>query len=94
MQFDEELLKKLEMEKTVLDDKVDRARFGYIVSRKEYYQQLIKEMEDFSVNLSFKVDQSNVLFNDLLQVEVDKPQIYEKLYDLVENTIKIDGSNL
>ena len=44
------------MEKTILDDKVERARYGYIVSRKEYYRKLIKEMEDFTINLSLKVD--------------------------------------
>jgi hypothetical protein len=44
------------MEKSILDDKVERARYGYIVSRKDYYRQLIKEMEDFSINLEFKVN--------------------------------------
>ena len=43
------------MEKSILDDKVDRARYGYIVSRKDYYNKLIKEMEDFGVNLDNKV---------------------------------------
>ena len=55
IQIDEELLKRLEMEKGVLEDKVDRARYGYIVTRKEYYNKLIKEMEDFSINLNLKI---------------------------------------
>lgn len=91
MQFDEELLKRLEMEKSILEDKVERARYGFIVSRKEYYRKLIKEMEEFTINLSYKVEQSNSTFNDLLQVEVDKFQIYDKLYELVEGTVKIDS---
>lgn len=93
LQFDEELLKKLENEKFILDDKVDRARYGYIVTRKDYYKQLIKEMEEFSFNLSYKIDQSSAMFSDLLQIEIDRQAIYERLYELVEGTIKIDGGN-
>lgn len=48
-QFDEELLQRLENEKNVLDDKVDKARYGFIVTRKEYYNDLIKEMEGFTI---------------------------------------------
>lgn len=33
-QFDEELLERLENERDVLDDKIDKARYGYIVTRK------------------------------------------------------------
>lgn len=51
-------------------------------------------MEDFSINLHVKVEQSNSLFNELLEVEIDRQQIYDKLYELVENTVKIDGNNL
>lgn len=48
LDFDEELLRRLENERLVLDDKVERARYGFIVTRKEYYEKLIKEMEGFS----------------------------------------------
>lgn len=48
-QFDEELLQRLEVERNVLDDKVERARYGYIVTRKQYYKDLIKEMEGFNI---------------------------------------------
>lgn len=50
--FDEELIKKLEQERLILEDKVERARYGYIVSRKEYYQKLMKDMEEFSVTMT------------------------------------------
>ena len=36
-EFDDDLLTRLEQEKIILDDKVERARFGYVVSRKQYY---------------------------------------------------------
>lgn len=58
IQFDEELLHRLEVERNVLDDKVERARYGYIVHRKQYYLDLIKEMEGFSVELSRKIETS------------------------------------
>lgn len=93
-QFDEELLHRLEVERNVLDDKVDRARFGYIVSRKQYYKDLIKEMEGFNIQLSSKVETSNQLLTDLLSVKVDKLQIYNKLYDLVENQVMINNENI
>ena len=52
LDFDEELLMKLEETKNVLEDRVGQARYGYIVSRKEHYNQLIKQMEDFNIKLS------------------------------------------
>lgn len=48
-QFDEELLHRLEVERGVLDDKVHSKRYAYIVIRKSYYEDLIKEMEDFNI---------------------------------------------
>lgn len=47
--FDEEILEKLEQEKLILDERVDNSRYGYIVTRKDYYQSLIKKMEDLSL---------------------------------------------
>ena len=91
VQFNEELLKKLETEKNILEDKVDRVRYGYIVARKNYYNDLINEMDDFSINISRKIEESNSLFNDLLGVDIDQMMIYSKLYELVESTVKIDG---
>jgi hypothetical protein len=81
----------LETEKNILEDKVERARYGYIVTRKDYYKQLIQEMDDFSINISKKVEQSNDLFSELLAVDIDRLTIYDKLYEMVESTVKIDG---
>lgn len=84
-------MKKLETEKNILEDKVERVRYGYIVVRKNYYNELIKQMDDFSINISRKIEESNSLFNDLLGVDIDQMMIFEKLYELVETTVKIDG---
>lgn len=46
----------------MLDDKIDKARFGYVVSRKKYYNDLIKEMDDLTQKLGTKIDDSNSLF--------------------------------
>lgn len=75
----------------VLDDKVERARYGFIVSRKEYYDKLIKEMEGFSMTLSHKVEQSTNIFDEVINVDIDKTLIYDQLYSLVEGTIRVDG---
>ena len=48
----------MESERTILEDKVDKARYGYIVTRKQYYNDLIKEMEGFNVKISSKIDGS------------------------------------
>lgn len=93
-QFDEELLQRLETERNVLDDKVDRARYGYIVTRKQYYNDLIKEMEDFSFKLNHKIESSNSMLTDLLTVKLDRLQIYDKLYDLVENCVMVNNQNI
>jgi len=41
-QFDEDLMEQLEQEKGILDEKVDRARYGYIVVRRDYYKDLVE----------------------------------------------------
>ncbi len=91
VQFDEELLQKLETERNVLDDKVERARYGYIVTRKQYYNELIKQMEEFSININHKIESSTSLLNDLLTVKLDRLQIYERLYELVEGCVMVNG---
>ncbi len=91
VQFDEELLMRLESERTILDDKVDRARYGYIVTRKQYYNNLIKEMEGFNVKISSKIEVSGQLLTDLINVKVDKLKIYDKLYELVESSVLINN---
>jgi hypothetical protein len=48
-------LQRLESERNILDDKVDKARYGYIVSRKQYFNDLIKEMEGFNIKISSKI---------------------------------------
>ena len=48
----------MEAERTVLEDKVDKARYGYIVSRKQYYNDLIKEMEGFNIKIFSKIEVS------------------------------------
>lgn len=64
--FDEELLQRLEDERDVLDDKIDKARYGYIVTRKQYYKDLIKEMEQFSITMHQKIESSNNMIGELL----------------------------
>lgn len=91
MQFDEELLQRLETERNVLDDKVERARYGYIVTRKQYYNELIKQMEEFSIKINHKIDSSQSLLNDLLTVKLDRLQIYDRLYELVEGCVMVNG---
>ena len=49
--LDEEQLKQLNSEKLLLEEKVDRARFGFVVNKKDYYQTLIEEMQGFSTTL-------------------------------------------
>ena len=93
-QFDEELLQRLESERTILEDKVEKARYGYIVSRKQYYNDLIKEMEGFNVKIHRKIEDSGTLLTDLINVKVEKLKIYEKLYDLVETSVLINNVNI
>jgi hypothetical protein len=93
-QFDEELLHRLETERNVLDDKVDKARYGYIVTRKQYYNDLIKEMEGFNVQLTRKIETSQGHLGDLLGVRLDRLQIYDKLYDLVETCVSVNNANI
>jgi len=79
------------MERNILEDKVDRARYGYIVTRKEYYRELIKEMEELTFKLGTKIDSSNLLFNDLLKVDTNRSFLYEKLYDIIDTCVKVDN---
>ena len=51
-------MQRLESERTILEDKVEKARYGYIVSRKQYYGDLIKEMEGFNIKIFSKIDSS------------------------------------
>ena len=96
MEFDEDLLKRLESEKLVLDEKVDRARYGYIVSRRDYYSHLIEEMEQFTVKMTKKIEHSNMLFGELIQVDMggSSQVIYDKLWEMVEQVVKVDGSKM
>lgn len=89
--MDDELLNKLEQERIILEDKVEHIRYGYIVTRKEYYRNLIIEMEELNLKLSQKIDQSNVLQTDLLNIDYDSNYLYDKLYEVVENTVKVDN---
>lgn len=41
-QFDDDLMEQLEQEKGILEDKVERARYGFIVVRRDYYNKLIE----------------------------------------------------
>ena len=77
-----------------MEDKVDKARYGYIVSRKQYYGDLIKEMEGFNVKIFSKIDVSNQLLTDLINVKVDRLKIYDRLYDLVEQSVLINKVNI
>ena len=79
------------MERTIIEDKVSSARYAYIMTRKEYYRKLIKEMEDLNFKITRKVEDSNQIFDDLIKVDFDKAYLYEKVYDIVDNCVKIDG---
>lgn len=93
-QFDEEFLERLTIERDILEDKIEKARFGYIVSRKQYYRGLIKEMEELNVKLSERLDATSNLFNDVLRVDLNKALIADKLYEIIENSIKVDGLSI
>ena len=93
-QFDEELLHRLEVERGVLDDKVHSKRYAYIVIRKQYYEDLIKEMEDFNIQLTRKIESSGSMLGDLINVKLDRLRIYDRLYDLVENCVAINNEKV
>jgi len=84
-------LEKLEQEKLILDERVDNSRYGYIVTRKDYYQSLIKKMEDLSLQLNTKIQSSHSLFENLLDVTFDKQSLNGHLYDIIQSSVKIGG---
>jgi len=51
-------------------------------------------MEDFSFKLNHKIESSNSMLTDLLTVKLDRLQIYDKLYDLVENCVMVNNQNI
>lgn len=75
----------------MLDNKVDYARYGFVVNRKQYYLDLIKEMEEFTARIGDKLKGTEDLMNDALRVEPEKALINDRLYDILENSLKIDG---
>ena len=51
-------------------------------------------MEGFNVKIGSKIEVSGQLLTDLLTVKIDKLQIYDKLYDLVEGSVLVNNTNI
>lgn len=79
------------MERNILEDKIERARYCYVVTRKQYYQDLIKEMELMIANLDSKISTTNNMLDNVLKVNVDNTFMYDRLYDIINNSMVIDG---
>ena len=90
-QFDEDLMEQLEQEKGILDEKVDRARYGYIVVRRDYYKDLVEQMELMLGKLTDKIMNSSDMIKDLLKVNCQGKWLNEKLYDIIDEAIIIDN---
>ena len=51
-------------------------------------------MEALNLKLEQKVDTSSLLFTDVLRINVEKSFLYDKLYDIVEASMKVDSLNI
>lgn len=68
---EDELWEKLENEKNIIDEKVDHARYAFIVTRKEYYRSLVREMEELNARVIDKLTGVSTVYADLLTVEYE-----------------------
>jgi len=80
------------MEKALLEEKVDHARFGYIVLNRDYYAELIQKMQDLLGKMQERVTGTNAVVKDLLKVECGGKWLNDKIYDIVENSITVDSA--
>jgi hypothetical protein len=84
----------LEQEKLTLDERVDNARYGYIVTRKEYYKELIDKMSDLSLQMNSKISNSHHLFENILKVNIDTSLLNDNLYNIIEEAVTIGGEKI
>lgn len=78
----------------MIDDKVETARYGYIVSRKDYYLDLIREMEELNLTIDSRLSSCNSMLDETITINLDKQAIYDKLYECLEGQVVIDGKKL
>lgn len=48
-------------------------------------------MEDLINNLSTKLTTSTSLFDDMIKVELDNNYLYDKVYEMINHSMQVDG---
>lgn len=82
-----------EREKKVFDEKVSKGRYAFLVKRKDFYNNLIENLEKSRLKINQTIDQSTEYQQRVLRVENDTTFISKKLGEIVNDCIIIDSPN-
>ena len=60
-----------EKEKRLFDEKIDKARYAYLVKHEQFYQGLISSLDSNSARLRQSVEQGEEQMSKILQLKAD-----------------------
>ena len=66
---DDSMLDLIEEEKRIMDDKVDKSRFFFMVFKSHYYRDLIEAMKKYNEQMGVNLDKTKVKFQDLISFD-------------------------
>lgn len=81
-----------EKEKKIFDEKVSKGRYAFVVKRRDFYNNLIDNLEKSRLKINLTIDQSIEYQNRVLRVNNDEKFINYKLGEIVEDCIIVDAA--
>ncbi len=82
-----------EREKKIFDEKVSKGRYAFVVKRREFYNNLIDNLEKSRQKINLTIDQSLEYQNRVLRVSNDEKFINQKLGEIVDDCIIVDSND-
>ena len=70
-EYDESLFELIEEEKKVLDDKIEKSKFAFLVLKQGFYKQLCEAMREANNSLSSGIKESKSMYKQILVYEKD-----------------------
>jgi len=87
---DDDLLGMLEEEKRVLDEKVDKSKFAFLVLKQKYYRELTETMRLMNEQVDADLAESRQMLSAVVSFDADEEAIKKILADLLDKSIKVD----
>lgn len=59
----------IEEEKKILDDKIDKSKFSFLVLKANYYKDLTEAMKDFNNIIKSGIKETQTMYQDIVAFE-------------------------